>query len=534
MIYIFVIVVCAIVGAVLWNYRKNESEDSNPVIYAPVTTAVTNRSIYKAEAMDGYSINDARAVSGRLYTNSTLGRYIVYTKLKERDATYAEIVRRLVENKIDFDNIAKANMPILNDSENKLDQLCEEYAAPSAMVDVILEASIFAEILRFFNDREFSFSFEDDYSTLALNNSTRFKVVLSNSIFSKIKKHMDRKFEKAMGKQIHSSSKGAHFVIPPNKNDYCFMNEILPNLKADEIYKNMITDNERTYYEMVDSLNQRYKLLPNKPSVQSVAHYLLQVHESDRDKGNDMCNVISLPIKTMSPMKDILSRYVGNTVVEPRSYEYIRSVLNIDHPLYDETVTYGYLKGHIVTKTRDSAWLLISNHPLLNEQIVVPDSAIPNVIELDHIVKVIHATMFENKYSEDSLLLKMTRIELFSDRITDLVRNKVLKLLPDSPYLQERVDGRFLFTPTHSYTRSTDLLQQIRTDEATEKDFDPAHFTNIANSELSSVYVDILRAHANHPLAKLILSRLDINYADKFILNKRLRILSQLEDNLNK
>jgi hypothetical protein len=142
--------------------------------------------------------------------------------------------------------------------------------------------------------------------------------------------------------------------------------------------------------------------------------------------------------------------------------------------------------------------------------------------------------MFESKYSEDSLLLKMTRIELFSDRITDSVRNKVLKLIPDSPYLQERVDGRFLFTPTHSYTRATDLLQQIRTDEAVERDFDPAHFTNIANSELASVYVDILRAHAKHPIAALILSSLDINYADKFILNKRLRMLSQLEDNLNK
>lgn len=534
MIYIFVIVVCAIVGAVLWNYRKNESDDINPVIYAPVTTAVKTKTIYKDEAMDGYSINDVYSAPGRLYTNSTLGRYIIYTTLKERDATYTETVRRLVENKIDFDNIAKANMPILNDSEKKLDQLCEEYGAPSAMVDVVLEASIFAEILGSFNDREFSISFEEDYNTLALNNSTKFTVVLSNSIFSKIKRHMDRKFEKAMGKQIHSRSKGVHFVTPSNNNDYCFMNEILPNLKAEEIYTNMITGNKRNYYEMLDSLNRRYKLLPNKPSVQSVAHYLLQVHESDRDKGNDMCNVISLPIKAMSPMKDILSRYVGNTIVEPRSYEYIRSVLNIDHPLYDETVTYGYLKGHIVTKTRDSSWLLTSNHPLLKEKIVVPDSAIPNVIELDHIVKVMHATMFESKYSEDSLLLKMTRIELFSDRITDSVRNKVLKLIPDSPYLQERVDGRFLFTPTHSYTRATDLLQQIRTDEAVERDFDPAHFTNIANSELASVYVDILRAHAKHPIAALILSSLDINYADKFILNKRLRMLSQLEDNLNK
>ena len=543
MIYIFVIVVCAIVGAVIWNFGTNKDDANSNIVYAPVTTKIINNDNFKGfkdTSLDGYTIYDIQKSLGTLYTKATIGRFITYNNLQKASSNdYIAITRRILKNEIKFEDVANSDLSNLNNWETELDAFCEKHNASTNMVDVILDASIFAEILRSLNNRkkEFFVSFENNYNVLLINNEYRFSISISSSIFQKIKKRMDINFEKTMGKQVHSLSKGIHFgVLQDKQNDYCIMKSILPYMEAKDIYENILIEDKQEYYNDIELVNNYYKLLPNKPSKQLVSHYLLEIFEPYLyTTESDVCDQTIAPLKSGSSLNKILAKYANYDKRNYRHDEYVSAVLNKEHEEYDETVDYGFLKGHIVTKTSDDKWSLNSKHPLLvrDEPIVIPPTIHTKIIPLNNIVDIMYESIFKNKASpQESLLIRMAKIELFSNRITEETRKTVLEQYPESPFLKERVDVMFSFTPVHKYSLETNIIQKIRTNNTTNTNtIDvPQLVMNIENSPLEYIYVNILRNHSSQAISKLILSELKINDIDYLLLNKRLQMLSILEN----
>lgn len=548
MIYIFVIVVCAIVGAVIWNFRENEDETTNTTIsngntikYAPVTTNIisnNNSKDFKDNSLDGYTMNDVLKSSSTLYTKATMGRFITYINLQKESSDYLSIVRSILKNEIKYEDVANSNISNLNNLEVELDSLCEKHKVSTNMVDVILDANIFAEILRSLNNRkkEFFVSIENNYSMLLINDEYKFSINVSNSIFQKIKKQMDMNFEKTMGKQVHGRSKGVRFgVLQEKQNDYCIMKSILPHMEVKEIYENILTEDKQEYYNDIELLNNYYKLLPNKPSKQLVSHYLLEIFEPYIDTTeSELCDKPIASLKSGSSLHKILAKYAKYDKLNYRHDEYVSAVLNKEHEEYDETIVYGFLKGHLVTKTSDDKWILNSKHPLLirDEPIVIPPNSYNKVIPLHNIVDLMYESIFKNEApAQESLLIRMAKIELFSNYITEEVRNTVLDTYPESPFLNERVNIMFSFTPMHKYSMETNIIQKIRTNNTDTKDIKVHNIVNnIRNSKLEYLYINILRNYSSQPISKLILSTLNINENDNLLLNKRLKILSILEN----